>query len=375
MPDAQTTTEALAKWWQADILGSPAWAWIAAAAIAALVFFLLIAVRAVLLGRLKAPAEHHPLGPFGVGLRLVRTTSTLVLFVVAAEVGVLQLALSPKIAYAFRVALGVALGLQAVLWGRQVIEIAIEKVLAKKHGPDGKPDPTVLTALTPIRFASSLVLVTLVALIVLDNAGINVTALVAGVGIGGIALALAAQKILANLFGAVSIVLDKPFVIGDFIVTGNLMGTVESIGMKTTRLRALSGEQLVFPNDDLLSSRIQNFQRMTERRVVLAFGVVYATPPQALRRINDIVKDAVARQADTRFERCHFKNFGPSSLDFECVYYVLSPDYTAYMDVQQAINLEVLQSLAAEGIAFAYPTQTVYQYAATQPMPETRGTA
>lgn len=364
MPDTQSTTQVFAQWWRADILGSPAWAWIAAAAVAALVFLLLLAVRAVLLGRLKGPAEHHPHGPLAVGYRLVRATSRIVLFVVAVEIGVQQLALSPKIAYALRVALAVALGLQAVAWGRQAIEITIERVLAKKHGPDGKPDPTVLTALTPIRFASSLVLVTLVALIVLDNAGINVTALVAGVGIGGIAIALAAQKVLANLFGAVSIVLDKPFVIGDFVVIGGLKGTVESIGMKTTRLRALSGEQLVFPNDDLLSSRIQNFQRMTERRVVLSFGVVYATPPQTLRRVNDIVKAAVVQQTGTRFERCHFKAFGPSSLDFECVYHVLSPDYVAYMDVQQAVNLEVLEALAKEGIDFAYPTQTVYQHAA-----------
>lgn len=359
---AQNTTETIATWWQADMLGSPAWAWIAAAGVSALIFLLLLAVKAVVLGRLKGPAEHHPHGMLAVAFRAVRATSALTLFVVAVAIGVQQLAYSAKVAQGLRVALSVALGLQAIVWGRQAIEIAIERVLARKHGPDGKPDPSVLTALAPIRFVAMLVMVCLMALIVLDNAGVNVTALVAGVGIGGIALALAAQKILANLFGAVSIVLDKPFVIGDFIVIGDLKGTVESIGMKTTRLRALSGEQLVFPNDDLLSSRIQNFQRMTERRVVLGFGLVYSTPVEKLTRVNEVVRGAVERRSQTRFERCHFKGFGSSSLDFECVYHVLTPDYAAFMDIQQAVNLEVLETLGREGIVFAFPTQTVFQY-------------
>lgn len=335
------------------------WAWLAAGVISVLVFALLLAVRAVLMGRLKAASEGKPHSALATAYRLVRATWALVLLVIAVEIGLQQLALSAKVAYGLRVALAVALGLQAVLWGREAIEVAIERVLARKHGPDGKPDPTVLTALTPIRFAAWVVLLSVVALIVLDNAGVNVTALVAGLGLGGLALALAAQKILANLFGAVSIVLDKPFVIGDFIVVGNLMGTVESIGMKTTRLRALSGEQLVFPNDDLLSSRIQNFQRMTERRVVLTFGVVYGLSAGQVRRVDEIVRGAVERQAGARFERCHFKGFGASSLDFECVYHVLTADYTAYMDLQQAVNIEVMEGLRGEGIAFAYPTQTV----------------
>ncbi|MFM9959208.1 MAG: mechanosensitive ion channel family protein [Phycisphaerales bacterium] len=359
---AQQTIESV---WTAEFLGSPTWAWAACGITALLVFALLLAVRSVVIGRLKGLAERKPRGAADVGLRLVRGTWTFSLFVVAGAIGMQQLDLSAKVEQGLRVSLSVLLGLQVLAWGRQIVEIILEQVLARKHGPDGKPDATILTALTLIRFASMLVLVSIVALIVLDNAGVNITALVAGLGIGGLAVALAAQKVLGDLFGAVSIVLDKPFVVGDFIVVGGggQMGTVETIGLKTTRLRALSGEQLVFPNADLLNSRIQNFQRMSERRVVLSFGLVYGLSGDQVRRVDDIVKCAVERQAGgagaARFERCHFKGFGASSLDFECVYHVASADYSVYMDVQQAINVEVMERLRGEGIEFAYPTQVV----------------
>lgn len=359
---ADAARQTLDSAWNAVFLGSPAWAWAAAGVTALLVILLLMAFRALVMGRLKGPAERKPRGAAEIGLRIVRATSAFTLFTVAVVVGLQQLNLSVKVEHGLRIAMSIILGLQALAWGRQGVEIAIEQVLARKHGPDGKPDPTVLTALTPIRFVSMVVLLSIITLIVLDNAGVNVTALVAGLGIGGLAVALAAQKILGDLFGAVSIVLDKPFVVGDFIVVGTQMGTVETIGMKTTRLRALSGEQLVFPNADLLASRIQNFQRMQERRVVFGFGLTYDTPADGIRRTDEIVKRAIEKQGRTRFDRCHFKAFGASSLDFECVYYVLTSDFNAYMDIQQAVNLEVLEALKAEGIQFAFPTQTVYEY-------------
>lgn len=338
------------------------WAWAASGAVMVLLFALLLAVRSVLMNRLKGPAARKPRGAAEVGLRIVRSTWAFSLLAVSAAIAVQQLNLSDKVEQGLRVVLSVLLGFQMLAWGRQAVEIGIEQMLARKHGPDGKPDPAILTALTLIRFVSMLVLGCLVVLIVLDNAGVNITALVAGLGIGGLAVALAAQKVLGDLFGAVSIVLDRPFVVGDFIVVGSQMGTVETIGLKTTRVRALSGEQLVFPNADLLSSRIQNFQRMEERRVVFGFGVTYGTSAEKLRRTDEIVKEAVEHHALARFDRCHFKAFGASSLDFECVYYVKSPAFNVYMDIQQAVNIEVLEAMRREGIEFAYPTQTVYEY-------------
>jgi small-conductance mechanosensitive channel len=209
-------------------------------------------------------------------------------------------------------------------------------------------------------FIAKIVLWVIVAMLTLQNLGVEVTALVAGLGVGGIAVALAAQNILGDLFASMSIVLDKPFVLGDFIVVDDAMGTVEKIGLKTTRLRSLGGEQLIFPNNKLLQSRIRNHKRMTERRVQFTVGVAYETPRETLQRIPTIVRDAIEAQPETRFDRAHFKSFGPSSLDFEVVYFVLKPDHRIYMDIQQAVNLLLLDRFAAEKIQFAYPTQTLH---------------
>jgi small-conductance mechanosensitive channel len=184
--------------------------------------------------------------------------------------------------------------------------------------------------------------------------------MVASLGIGGIAVALALQNVLGDLLASLSIVLDKPFVIGDMVVVGDLSGTVEHVGLKTTRVRSLSGEQLVFSNSDLLSSRIRNFKRMDERRVLFQIGVVYGTPRAKLEAIPGMVKEAVEAQSNARFDRCHFKTFGASSLDFETVYYMRVPDYQAYMDTQHAINMAIYQRFEDEGLEFAFPTQTIF---------------
>lgn len=199
-----------------------------------------------------------------------------------------------------------------------------------------------------------------IVLLTLDNLGFDVTALVAGLGIGGVAVALAVQKILGDLFASLSIVLDKPFVIGDFIIVGEHLGTVEHIGLKTTRIRSLSGEQLIFSNSDLLGSRIRNFKRMYERRVVFTIGVVYQTPLEKLALIPSIIREIIESQKPVRFDRSHFKEYGAFSLNFETVYWVQNPDFNTYMDIHQAINLEIYRRFTREGIEFAYPTQTLF---------------
>lgn len=197
------------------------------------------------------------------------------------------------------------------------------------------------------------------ALFLLESLGLDVKAIVAGLGIGGVAVALAAQAVLGDLFSYFSILLDKPFEIGDFIVAGSLMGTIEKIGLKTTRIRSLSGELLVFANSDLTSSRIQNFRHMKERRVVFHFGVEYSTPPAKLKQIPELVRHIIEETPETRFDRAHFHNFGDSSLDFEVVYYILSPDYNLHMDTLQEIHLKLFETLNKKGVAFAFPTRKV----------------
>jgi small-conductance mechanosensitive channel len=211
-----------------------------------------------------------------------------------------------------------------------------------------------------IRGLINIVIWALALVFVLDNLGVKISAVVAGLGIGGVAVALASQAVLGDLFSYFVIFFDKPFEIGDFIVIDDKMGVVEYIGIKTTRLRALGGEQLVFANKDLTNSRVHNYKKMDRRRVVFKLGVVYQTSAENLKRIAGMVKDIIVAQQDATFDRGHFAAFGNSSLDFEFVYYVTGSDYTRYMDIQQAINLAVFESFARANIEMAYPTQTLF---------------
>lgn len=194
----------------------------------------------------------------------------------------------------------------------------------------------------------------------LDNLGFEISTVIAGLGIGGIAVALAAQAVLGDLFSYFSILLDRPFELGDFIVVGEYFGTIEHIGIKTTRVRSLGGEQLVFSNTDLTSSRVRNYKRMQQRRVVFGFGVIYQTTLEQLKEIPGLVKEIILNTPDTIFDRAHFKSYGDFSLDFEVVYYVLSRDYNVYMNTQQDINFRLKEEFEKRGIEFAYPTQTLF---------------
>jgi len=221
-------------------------------------------------------------------------------------------------------------------------------------------DPEVATSFNLIRYAGSAVIWFLVFVFVLQTWGVNVTALITGLGVGGIAVALAVQSILSDLFASLSIIFDKPFLVGDYLTIDEYQGTVESIGLKTTQLRSISGEQVVFSNSDLLQSRIRNYGRMEERRGSFTFGVVYKTDPGLVSKIPGWVQEIVESEQLTRFDRCHFKSLGESALEFETVYYMTVPDYKAFMAVQERINLALMRRLAEAGVEFAYPTQLLY---------------
>ena len=197
-------------------------------------------------------------------------------------------------------------------------------------------------------------------LFIFDNLGVNITAFVASLGIGGVAVALAAQSVLGDGFSSFAIFMDKPFQVGDFIIVGDLLGTVEHVGFKTTRIRSLGGEQLIFSNSDLTSSRIKNYKRMQERRVVFSLGVIYQTPVEKVKAIPPMIKRVVEDHPHARFDRAHFKSFGDFALIYEVVYYVLRPDYNTYMDLQQSMNFRLIEEFQKAGIEFAYPTQQLY---------------
>jgi small-conductance mechanosensitive channel len=250
----------------------------------------------------------------------------------------------------------IALAVQVALWANRAIGFWLDRQRERLS----ESDPGAITTLQGLSYVVRLAVWSAALLVLLDNLGVDVTTLVAGLGVGGIAVALAVQNVLGDLFASLSIVLDKPFVIGDFIVVGEQSGTVERVGLKTTRVRSLSGEQLVFSNSDLLSSRIRNFKRMQERRVVFSFGVTYQTPRAEVEAIPAMIREILEATEGARFDRSHFKGFGDSALLFEAVYFVLSPDYTRYMDLQQAVNLAVMERFEARDIEFAYPTRTIH---------------
>ena len=319
-------------------------------------FLTLILIQKIMLRRLSVLSKRTETQLYDLLLEVLSTTKYYFLFFVSIYIGSNFFILQQNIFQVWDKIFFTVVVIQIAFWLGRGINFVIS-VNVKKRMVD---DAATTTTISVLGFVSKLLLWSIVLLLVLDNLGINITSLVAGLGIGGIAVALAVQNILGDLFASLSIVIDKPFVIGDFIVVDQLKGTVEHIGLKTTRLRSLGGEQLIFSNNDLLKSRIQNFKRMVERRIVFGFGVTYQTLPEKLPLINDIVREIIEKQENVRFERVHFKEYGESALNFEVVYFVKNQDYNLYMDIQQAINLEMFSRFRQEVIEFAYPTRTLF---------------
>ncbi len=270
--------------------------------------------------------------------------------------GSLLLTIPENVQFWFAKITMLAVLMQLTIWGNSLITYSLQQYQEENIEKDAGQ----VTTFRALSFVAKLVLFSVMLLLALDNLGVEITTLLTGLGVGSVAVALAVQNILADLFASLSIALDQPFVIGDFIVVDDYMGTVEKLGLKTTRVRSLSGEQLIFSNNDLLNSRIRNYKRMGERRIGFSFGITYQTPATTLRIIPEWVRDIVTQNDLTRFDRVHFKEFGDSALIFEVVYYILSADYNDYMDVQQQINLALFEKFGQAGVEFAYPTQTVF---------------
>lgn len=269
--------------------------------------------------------------------------------------GLQYLEFSEKVEKLIHNALVVILVFYAVRMFSSFVRLSLETFIKSKEDGEEK-----LKQLGGIMLIANALLWGLGLLFIFNNFGYDVTAVVAGLGIGGIAIALAAQNILGDLFNYFVIFFDQPFEIGDFITVDDKKGTVEYIGIKTTRLKSITGEQLVFSNSDLTNSRIHNFKRMQRRRILFALGVIYQTTPQQLEKIPTILKSIIETKEGVTFDRAHFQKFGASSLDYEIVYFVETSEYNQYMDLQQKINMEIFHAFAAEGIEFAYPTQTLF---------------
>jgi small-conductance mechanosensitive channel len=346
----------LSEWLDYQVLSNSLLAWASGLALFVAAWVVLGFVHGIVRKRLKALGERQDFKPLKIAAYAVEQTRSWFLFLAAVAIGSQLWRLPPSAQALLNNILTIGLLLQIGLWASSALDVA----LRIRRDQQLQEHPDAVAAMDVLGFVVRLLVWSVVILVILDNLGVEITALIAGLGIGGVAVALATQNILGDLFASLSIVLDKPFVVGDFLSIAEYSGSVEKVGIKTTRVRSLSGEQLIFSNNDLLNSRIRNFGRMFQRRVVFTIGVIYETPVGKLRLIPAIIREAIEAQDKVRFDRSHFQKYGDYALDFETVYYVLSPDYNYYMDVQQTVNLIIFERFAEEEINFAYPAQTLH---------------
>jgi small-conductance mechanosensitive channel len=329
--------------------------WAIAGGTALLMLLVALGLRSWIGRRYKVLAQTEQIELLELPLEVASKTSRVFLGIVCLCAGLMLLRMPAELRRQVWLLVKLISFWQVGVWGTAAV---VAWLMARRRTAGA--DRAAIGSLGIIGFVMQVVVWALILLLALDNLGVDVTALVAGLGVGGIAVALAMQNILGDLFASLSITLDRPFEIGDFIIVGEYMGSVEQIGVKSTRLRSLGGEQIIISNADLLGSRVRNYGRMNERRVVFSLGVTYETPRAKLKGIPSIVRECIERRERTRFDRCHFAKYGDFSLTFETVYYVLSPDYNVHMDVQQAIYFDIHEAFEREQIEFAYPTQKLW---------------
>ncbi len=334
------------------ILGNPVEHWLTTFG-ATIVFWLALQfIKYITVKKVGKLAEKTETKLDDLAITLLDKTRFYFLIFVAFYYSSKLLVIPPRFLLFWQHSIIVAIALQVVVWGNATIEFVFgkdSKIISK--------EATNSASYGVLGFVSRLVMWSTVLLITLSNLGVNITAIVTGLGVGGIAVALAAQKILGDIFSSFIIVLDKPFEIGDFIVIGEFQGTVEKVGIKTTRFRSLTGEQIIMPNSVVIDSKLRNFKRMEERRVSFKINVEYGTPSDKLEQIPKLVEEILASTQQTRFVFSAFREFTDFSLIFETVYFVESSDYNLYLNVQEKINLAIYKKFADLGIRFAVPVR------------------
>ena len=313
-------------------------------------------IRSLVIRNLKRWAASTT-NPFDDAIiRIVERNVIPILYIGSFYVAVSNLTLHPILDRAIEVLVIIGSTALAIRLIASFVEYALKIYWLTYH----RNNPNIEQSVSALIPAIRIIIWVIGIIFILDNLGFDISAVVASLGIGGVAIALASQGVLQDLFSYFSILLDRPFELGDFIIVGDYLGTVEYVGIKTTRLKSISGEEIIIANTDLTGSRIRNFKRMRERRIVFKFGVVYDTNIAQLKMIPDLVERIIRATEHTRFDRAHFAGYGDFSLDFEVVYFIDTNDYTEYMNAQQQINLNVKAEFARHNIQFAYPTQINY---------------
>jgi small-conductance mechanosensitive channel len=341
------------EWRTAPIFNNSVTSWLIAGGIFIAAFALLLGARQLMRRYSRRTQSTAKTELFEIPLLVLSRTTFLFMGIVALFAGAQALEVGPRVQSVLNTLLTIAFFWQLGVWIAAAVGVWIER--RRQHSL--AENRAALGSLGIIRFIANVVIWTLVMLATLDNLGVNITALVAGLGVGGVAVALALQNVLGDLFASLSIALDRPFVVGDFLIIDDFLGAVENIGIKSTRLRSLGGEQIVISNGDLLKSRVRNYGRMAERRVLFTIKAAYGTPVELIEQIPRWIREFIEGEKLTRFDRSHFLKQGDDALEFESVYYVLSADYNQYMDIQQSINLKIQRRFLEHGIEFGVPTQ------------------
>jgi small-conductance mechanosensitive channel len=351
--DPQTDVTHILKHFSLPIFHNSALALLAALATALILFCVLALARGLVRRRHTRTQKAAQIELMEMPIVALSRTTTLFLAVVSIFAGLQLLDMSVHTRAVLLSAVSIVLFWQAGVWASAVTTAWLDR----KRNAHLVGDRAAASSIGVVAVMAKAVIWVVVLLLTLQNLGVKITTLIAGLGVGGIAVALAVQNVLGDLFASLSITFDQPFFVGDFVVVDTFAGSVEHIGIKSTRLRSISGEQIIVSNADLLKSRLRNYGRMSERRVLFTIGVTYDTPAEKLEAIPGMVRTIIEGVPGARFDRSHFANHGASSLDFETVYFVLSADYTRHMDIQQQIRLRIHREFAHAGIEFAYPTQ------------------
>lgn len=333
-----------------QIIGNSLNAYILAAAIFIVSFFALKIAKKIVVKKLSGKT-----GIYNLFINLIKSIGWFFYFFLPLYFSIQFLQLTPGLDKLVSYATLIIIVYYAVKTVQAILDYSAEKIVQK--GKDEEADYSIVKLINKV---AKMIIWVIAVLIILQNFGYNVSTLLAGFGIGGLAIAIALQNVLSDMFAAFSIYFDKPFQVGDFIILGEDMGTVENIGIKSTRIRTLQGQELIIPNKELTETRVHNYKRMERRRISFGFGIVYETPTEKLKTIPGMVKNILDGMENVKTDRVHFSKFGDSSLDFEVVYYIESNDYNVYMDTQQAINLAIKEKFEKEKIEMAFPTQTVY---------------
>jgi small-conductance mechanosensitive channel len=343
--------EAMRELGQAVYFGNTLAAWTKAVLIFALWFTALPLARAFIARQLRRSLTTHPVAFLPLARTLVDSTTRIFMVAVATYLALRWLATPPRVDRFMDTAILVVVWWQIGYWLSATVRHTVEVRRSQDSaGADGA------AGLNILRFVGVVVAWAAAFLMLLTNLGIRIGPLVAGLGIGGIAIALAVQNVLGDLLASLSIALDKPFRVGDALAVGDEKGTVEYIGIKSTRLRSTSGELIVISNGDLLKSRVRNYARLAERRAELRLRVAYETPRPVIGEVPKIIEAAVSAEKGARFERAHFVRYGDYALEFEATYVVETGENVAFLDAQQAINLRLLDEFARRGVMLAYPT-------------------